>query len=345
MHTCVYCNSEFNNKCNLNKHQRTSKYCLKIQLEKNPNKIIERDTYDCEYCKRQLTSKFSLNSHLKICKVKKLQLTQQTIVEKLTVQLKDKPVITVTNNNLIMNHTTNHNYSSLLDYNDNYEKITEKFKKHYTIENLLKGDQKELADMTVQHFLSGKDQPMYYITDRSRNKFMFTDQENNEKEDPNANILRRVVYKALKPIVDKLYKDEFIKLKTDLARYLRNDINDRIELTHKELKELEESYQKTNIFKAGDDYVLQLSKCLPSSIKDRMFLDTIGLYDEDIDSTADNQIEVEKITRNICGYTAYELRDFKKIYKETGVIKCPNSFDRNDKEQLQKYVKFLQEND
>lgn len=154
--------------------------------------------------------------------------------------------------------------------------------------------------------------------------------------------VRRVVYKALKPIVDKLYKDEFIKLKTDLARYLRNDINDRIELTHKELKELEESYQKTNIFKAGDDYVLQLSKCLPSSIKDRMFLDTIGLYDEDIDSTADNQIDAEKITRNICGYTAYELRDYKKIYKETGIIKGPQGIEA-DPNQLQTYINFLKE--
>jgi hypothetical protein len=154
--------------CNHNKkfHSQTSI----IKNNKNKNFI-------CEYCNNKFITKQTLNNHLTICKIKKANLENQNILLE-----KSTPVISVTNNNLIMNHTTNHNYSSLLDYNDNYEKITEKFQKHYTIENLLKGDQRQLADMTVQHFLSGKDQPMYYITDRSRNKFMFTDKENNEKE-------------------------------------------------------------------------------------------------------------------------------------------------------------------
>ena len=261
------------------------------------------------------------------------------------VQLKDKPIINVTNNNNSNNIITNHNYSSLLDYNDKYhfDLITEKFQKHYTIENLLKGDQRQIADMTVQHFLSGKDQPMYYITDRSRNKFMFTDRENNEKEDPNAILLRRLVYRGLKPIIDKLYKDEFNNLNDQLARYIRNDIGASIHLTRSELKELEESYQKTNILEDSDDYVLQLSKCLPSSIKDRMFHDSIGFsMDEDQASTADIKIELLKSSRYICGYTPNELRDYKKIYKETGIIKGPRGIE-TDPKKLQTYIDFLKE--
>jgi len=340
---CNYCNSEFHNKCNLNKHQRTSKYCLKIQQQKDPNKIIERDIYECKYCQRQLTTKFTLNNHIKICKKNNSNLDILEKVEKLTqeiVQLKEKPVINVTNNT--NNTITNYNYTSLLDYNNNLEPITQKFEKHYnSIEHLLRCDQKKLADITVQHFLSGKDQPMYFITDRSRNKFMFTDKENNEKEDPNAILLRRLVYRGLKPIIDNLYKAEFKNLKDQLARYLRNDIEASIQLTRIELKELEESYKKTNILEAGDDYILQLSKCLPSSIKDRIFHDSIGFsMDEDLSSTADLQIELEKATRIICGYTANELRDYKKIYKETHIIKGPKSI-IEDPIKIKIYIDFL----
>ena len=65
--------------------------------------------------------------------------------------------------------------------------------------------------------------------------------------------------------------------------------------------------------------------------------------DEDLASTADLQIELEKAARIICGYTANELRDYKKIYKETGVIKGPKSM-IEDPKKFQTYVAFLKEN-
>ena len=69
--TCIFCKSEFCDKATLNKHQKTSKYCIKIQVEKEPNKSIERDVYECEFCKRQLTTKQTLNIHLNTCKERK----------------------------------------------------------------------------------------------------------------------------------------------------------------------------------------------------------------------------------------------------------------------------------
>jgi hypothetical protein len=343
MPKCTFCNSEFYDKCNLNTHQKRSKYCLKIQLEKEPNKIIERDIFECNFCKKVLTTKYSLKSHINICKVKKSQTENSSILEKVeklskeVSQLKDKPIINITNNSI-----TNNNYTSLLDYHNNYGPITEKFEKHYNIEDFLKADQKKIADMTLQYFLSGTGQPMYYITDRSRNKFIYTDKENNEKEDPNAILLRRLVYRGLKPIIDKLYKQEFKNLNDNLARYIRKDLGSDIIRTRTELKELEESHQKTDILKEGDDYVLQLTKCLPSSIKDRIFHDSIGFdMDEDLESNADLHIELEKASRIICGYTANELRDYKKIYKETGKLQCP--IDIREHPDIETYKSFIKE--
>ena len=46
MKVCNYCNSEFYDNSTLLRHQRNSKNCLKIQLEKEPNKIIKK-FYEC----------------------------------------------------------------------------------------------------------------------------------------------------------------------------------------------------------------------------------------------------------------------------------------------------------
>ena len=70
---CIFCKSEFCDKATLNKHQKTSKYCIKIQLENDPNKIIDTDSNECTFCKKQLTTRYSLNTHLTTCKTKKKQ--------------------------------------------------------------------------------------------------------------------------------------------------------------------------------------------------------------------------------------------------------------------------------
>jgi hypothetical protein len=69
MNFCDYCKNEFNNKSNLTKHQKTSKYCLKIQEQ---SKIkTEKIIFSCEFCNKIISSKQMLNYHLKICKTKK----------------------------------------------------------------------------------------------------------------------------------------------------------------------------------------------------------------------------------------------------------------------------------
>ena len=67
---CEYCKTEFDNKSNINKHQKTSIYCIKIQKEKDPSKTIEIIVHECEFCKRQLSTKYALQKHLTTCKIK-----------------------------------------------------------------------------------------------------------------------------------------------------------------------------------------------------------------------------------------------------------------------------------
>jgi hypothetical protein len=66
---CNFCNKIFSTKQNLSKHLRTTKYCIKLQSEKDYiNKNIE--LFQCEYCKKEFINKCNLTKHLDICKVK-----------------------------------------------------------------------------------------------------------------------------------------------------------------------------------------------------------------------------------------------------------------------------------
>ena len=346
---CVFCKSEFCDKSTLNKHQKTSKYCIKIQLKNDPTKIIDTTCNQCTFCTKKLTTRYSLNSHLNTCKVKKRVKEEENKlksveekVEKLTqeiIQLKEKPVTIINNTDNSINTINQHNYTSLLDCKT--ETITDTFKKHYTkIEHLLKSDQKHLADMTVQHVLSGKENPMYYVTDRSRHKFMYTDKENNEKEDANATILRSLVYRGMKPIIKKLYHEEFKRLRSDLAEYQRRDSAELISCVREDLRDLEEAYKQMDIIQESDDYISQLSRCLPTSIRDRLYRDNIAIPDYDSDEEFKRQLERE--VRMIGDYCVVELQKFKELYKKTGETRGPPSITKNPT-YLKEYIQFLLE--
>jgi hypothetical protein len=261
--------------------------------------------------------------------------------------LKEKPVTTTIINNTNTDNSVKtinqHNYSSLLDCST--ESVTETFRKHYkTVQHLLESDQKQLANITVEHLLSGKDQPMYFVTDRSRNKFMFTDRENNEKEDANANLLRKLVYKGLKPIISTLYEKQLLKLNDDLTRYLRKDDGALIACARDEIKELEESYKNANILKEGEDYIVQLSKCLPTSIKDRIYHDSLGLESDDEDSELEFQLKLKKKMRMIGNYTANELKDYKRQFRENREVYLPKEI-VSDPKQYKEVMAFFREAD
>lgn len=330
-YSCDLCHKEFSTKSNLNRHTQTTKSC----------KHQEKRFFSCEFCKKELTSKDMLEYHQNICKEK----TSKKEVEELKIQvqmmatelskIKDNPVTTIniTNNN--------NNYGSILNCLTE-EAVQESFK-NFSMKDLLSSDnQKTLADMTIKKCLSGPDQPIYICKDRSRHKFFYTDGENKEKEDPNAIALRTLVYNGVKPLIKKLYKEKYVLLQNELARSRRNDELSLITMNHEDIKELEDAYKQINILKDGEDYISQLSKRLPSSVKDRLYQDHLQLEKTDLDSDIDLQEEIKKHTRMIGDYTVSELSKWKKLYNETGDATGPRELE-TDLVFRKQFIAFLKE--
>ena len=339
-YTCNLCNKEFSSKSNLTRHTQTVKSC-------NGPECPEKRTFSCEFCKKELTSKNMLSYHKNICKQK----TNKSEVEELKLQvqmmatelnkIKDMKEKSITTNTF--NITNNNNYGSILNCLTQ-EAVQESFK-NFSMKDLLSSDgQKTLADMTIKNCLLGPEQPIYICKDRSRHKFFYTDQENKEKEDPNAITLRTLVYNGVKPLIKKLYTEKYILLQNELARSRRKDDLSLITMSHEDIKELENAYKQINIIKDGDDYISQLSKCLPSSIKDRLYQDQLELENADLDSDIELQEEIKKHTRMIGDYTASELSKWKKLYKETGEATGPRELE-TDFIFRKQFIAFLKEKD
>jgi len=273
------------------RHIRTTKKCIAIREEIRLNK-------SCTFCHKELSSKQRLDAHVKKCKHKNTPTLSSTViqlqkeVDALKESLKAPATITINQTNQTNNQTNHNNYGSILNLTQTA--LQESFK-NYSLKDLLSTDnQKMLADMTIKKCLSGPDQPMYICKDRARHKFFYTDEENEEKEDPNAIVLRTLVYNGVKPILAKLYAEKIVALNAELARSRRIDSSDMTMNAHEDIKELKDAYAKINILKNSDDYIAQLSKCLPSSIKDRLYQDHLDqlceLNGDDFDDALEREI-------------------------------------------------------
>jgi len=73
---CKYCNKLFSNKYSLNNHQKTAKFCLKLQYDD-----IEIINFQCNYCEKIFTSRQSLNIHLLNCKDKETSTLNSKLVQ------------------------------------------------------------------------------------------------------------------------------------------------------------------------------------------------------------------------------------------------------------------------
>ena len=66
---CEFCNNTFSSSYNLKTHQKSAKFCLKLQGQE----IIKPDDNICEYCENSFSVKQSLDRHYLTCNVKKIE--------------------------------------------------------------------------------------------------------------------------------------------------------------------------------------------------------------------------------------------------------------------------------
>ena len=375
MYTCNFCNTDFDKKSSLTRHQTTARFCLKLQETNNTK--IEKRLFECESCKKELTSKPRLEYHINICKEKKkqdIQKLNQTKDQKYTdLQLqinqlkkeleetKTRSVVANTNNTINITNFDNstHNYGSILTYMTP-EVVKETFEKNYKLEDFF-GAQKALAEFTTKNFLMGKNKALYLCKDKARNRFSFTDEDKNEIEDLNAAILIKLVSKGF-GVIKNLYTKESVHLEGRLARFERCDNGTMIIETRNQMKRLEEVYKQiVNIIKEGDGYRNQLSRSLPATIESRICIDDIDEKMEQIETSVDNEDENveenkiesqpapvelkkpvlhDKTLRHIGNITYGKLRLYKNHFQKTGELTGPPTI-MADEEDKKKFLEFM----
>ena len=234
---CEFCNKNFSTKSSLNNHQKTAKYCIKLQN----NKVSEIPNFYCDYCNKKFTSKQNLNIHLSTCKEKefeqKLKDKEKGFEQKLKdkekefeQKLKDKEKLNIkiitenenykqqlekqekqikelqdklerVLNKAIDRPTTTHNNTINNKFELNtfpsQKEIDRKIESQFNDKYILDG-MKGVAQFVYDHIVKLEDGSMAYACfDTSRQIFKYKDENGNEIKDPKAVKLRKMIKPGL----------------------------------------------------------------------------------------------------------------------------------------------------
>lgn len=86
---CEWCEKSFSTKNNLKTHQKTAKYCLKIQEQKGCDLAEVSNSKQCLWCKKFFTKKAKLLEHQNgNCQIKILKESREKFLEELDLQRK-----------------------------------------------------------------------------------------------------------------------------------------------------------------------------------------------------------------------------------------------------------------
>jgi len=272
-----------------------------------------------------MSSKNNLTHHMSICKeksqtsikTKELEKEVKSLKKELE-KIKDKPSQIINNNTV--NNTVN-NYGSILTYMTP-ELVLETFKKLYDISTFLQSD-KGLANFTTKHFLTGKNKPYYICVDKSRKKFIFTDENKKKVEDVDAGILIGLISNGMS-VVTKFYEQQKKILCEKMAHAGNN--HGLVDATYDQMIKLEKIYKSIiDINKGGGDrYCSQLAKRLPSCIEDREVLDRLNAESDD-----------EKLQMNIEQTTNIQQTTIEQTYEYDDQYEYE---DNNEKEYKEVHV-------
>ena len=121
MFECDFCKKKYTSVSSLNLHQKTAKFCIKLQQQTGIN--IDAKTIECEYCNKTFLVKQSLEIHMKSCKnkdyKKSIDLENECIQLKKTIeklQEENKKLLELSKSSTTTNNTTN-NITNNIIYN------------------------------------------------------------------------------------------------------------------------------------------------------------------------------------------------------------------------------------
>ena len=227
---CQYCNKIYSSKSSLNNHQKTAKFCVKLQ-----NNIDTNINFQCQYCEKVFTTKYNLSNHINICKKQKedikqkedckeqLQIQKEKYKQQLRKQkeeykedllkqkedykeqlekkdlqikeLQDK-LERIANKAIEKPTTTNNlntlNIASIIDFN-NVDKVKDLIENKLNINHVVDG-QKGLANFVKDNLLTDDTGKLLYIcTDPSRHIFKYKDSTGEVKKDVEAKKLTNYI--------------------------------------------------------------------------------------------------------------------------------------------------------
>jgi hypothetical protein len=82
MFICEFCQKEYSTKSTLSLHQKTAKFCIKIQTDLNSYEEKKEEKYTCNTCKKEFTIKCNFLKHQEICN-KRYNITSYSFQEEI----------------------------------------------------------------------------------------------------------------------------------------------------------------------------------------------------------------------------------------------------------------------
>lgn len=232
---CTYCKRVLSTKSALNLHQKTTRYCLKIQ-----GKTDIKGSFICELCGKDFQNKSHLNSHLNICE--KNSPNMKKIINE-NIELKNTIKILTKENEMLRNDKKNiqERYDNLsITAVKRPTTSTKNIQINNYIKNmppLLEADIKEnIQYLTLDHHVKGPEGYAEYAlefpfkdkivcVDVNRNKIKYKNEEGDVIEDVGFRKMMEKLCTALKDRSFNLSQEHYEKLSDTFTEKEIEDYN------------------------------------------------------------------------------------------------------------------------
>ena len=304
--TCSYCKREFKTDQYVLLHQKTAKYCLKIQGEREIK-------YFCSFCNKSCTTKQNFENHQKSCK--NLQTTQisesQKSIYELQNIIKDKDILImklqtqleiykkdreVLNQIAKQPRNTNNKVLILSPFIMTQNQINSIVEDKFTAEDFLNG-QRGVAKFATNNILKDDEGNQTYIcTDASRNVFSYKDKDGNIEKDIKAEKLTETISPAVIKKSEKIYEQ---------IRSCNTIYNSDIAQSYLDIRNLQHEPER---------FVSELSKLTINNSSSSLVLHNFD-HEEEIDGNIEYIIETESEDKNMKQQKQREMIDKYKNHE------------------------------